>query len=68
MADDAEIHPDARLTNTVIGSGVRISHPVRMHNCVVFAKYSPVAPRDSYENVIIAGNKIVSCQEQTQSA
>lgn len=65
IAADAEIHPQAVLSNTVIGSGVRITSPVRMHNCVVFAG-SEVAPRKSYENVIVAGDRVVACQEQTE--
>ncbi len=65
ISPEAQIHPGAHLTNTVIGAGVQVTNPVRMHNCVVFQD-SVVAPRESYENVIVAGDKVVSCQEHTE--
>lgn len=61
----AQVHADAKLTNTVIGAGVTITSPVIMNNCVVF-EGATVAPRDRYDNVIITTDKVVGCQEQTE--
>lgn len=61
----ASVHPDAKLSNTVVGPRAVIADPVIMHNCVVF-EGATVAPRERYDNVIITPAKVVSCQEQTE--
>jgi dTDP-glucose pyrophosphorylase len=65
VADSASVHPDARLTNTVVGPGAVIDSPVVMQNCVVF-EGATVAPRERYDNVIISTGKVVACQEQAE--
>ena len=65
IAGDAVIHPSARLTNTVVGSGARISSDAVMNNCVVF-EGAVVAPGSCYNSVIVTPDKVVGCQEQTE--
>lgn len=61
----ADVHPDAILTNTVVGARAVISTPVIMHNCVVF-EGATVEPRERYDNVIITPDKVVGCQQGTE--
>ena len=65
ISGDAEVHPSARLKNTVVGSGARISSGVVMNNCVVFEQ-AVVASGCCYDNIIVTREKVVSCQEQTE--
>jgi dTDP-glucose pyrophosphorylase len=65
IAEDAEVHPSARLKNTVVGPGARVSRDVVMNSCVVFAQ-AVVAPGSRYENIIVTPEKVVGCHEQTE--
>ena len=65
IADDAEVHPSAILSNTVVGPGARVSSGAVMSNCVVFEK-AVVAADSHFSNVIITREKVVGCQEQTE--
>ena len=65
VADDAEVHPSASLTNAVIGPGARISAGAVLSNCVVFEK-AVVAAETEFSNVIVTREKVVGCQEQTE--
>ncbi len=67
ISEDADVHPEARLENTIVGAGARITGPTFMRNCVVVER-SEVPERESYENVIVVGGKVIACQGQAESA
>ncbi len=59
----AEIHPEAELSNTVVGAGAQIRTPVAMRNCVVFEHAVIESTERRVENSIFTERKVVRCTE-----
>lgn len=68
IAPDAQIHPDARLTNTVVGAGAKITGPVSLRNCVIFDNATVESTSERLENSIFTGRKVVGCPEQPEAS
>lgn len=61
IADTAEVHPGARLSGTVLGRGVKVTHPVRMENVVVLPDTVVASERDLVDAVLY-GDYLVECE------
>lgn len=55
-----QIHPQARIGNSVIGARVTIEHPVRMNGCVVLDD-SFIRGREDLDNAVITPHVTVNC-------
>lgn len=56
---EASIHPEAQISNSVIGAGARVASPVTISNCLLF---DDVVVESGLANAIATPEKIVSCQ------
>ena len=63
--EDAEVHPSARLKNTVVGAGAQVLSGAVITDCIVFES-AVVASGSCYSNVIVTRDKVVSCQERAE--
>lgn len=56
----AQLHPDARVINSVIGDGVRITRPITVRESVVFAGVEVATDKDIVRT-IVTGEQFISC-------
>ena len=56
---EASIHPEARISNSVVGARARVSAPVTINNCLLFDE---VVVESSLANAIVTPEQIISCQ------
>lgn len=61
VADNARVHPGAKLINTVVGAEAEIGGPARISNSLVFAK-SQVVGEGPLDRLIITPEGVVDCR------
>jgi dTDP-glucose pyrophosphorylase len=63
ISASAQIHRGARITNSVIGAGVKITCPIRVNNCVIFDNIRVSCARD-LDNSILTPKIRLRCDER----
>lgn len=66
ICEGANIHQNAKISNSVIGSGVTVQHPIMITNTVIFPD-TVVTSRDDIDHFIITANYQVDCRKLTQN-
>jgi len=58
---DAEVHPDARLTESVVARDVTIETPVSMQRCVVLPD-TVISTHEPLDRVVVTPDALVDCR------
>jgi NDP-sugar pyrophosphorylase family protein len=61
VGNDCEIHPDAQLDRAIIGHRVRIRHPIRIRQSMVFSDTTVDTPED-LERCILTPETLIECK------
>lgn len=65
IGENASIHPDAQITESIIGSNVTIRHPIRIQRSLVF-EGSTVDLRTDLEHFVVTPTHMVDCKSGMQ--
>ncbi len=64
IGNGAEIHPEAKIMNSVLGEGVVVRHPISITNTVIFPN-TDVDSNDDIDRFIVTPNYQVDCRKFT---